>query len=240
MKYLPDKWQGRIGNKADRTRLIGSYFFICVIMNPVLIFGAGPLGKMALDILQSNQVVVYGFLDDRPELAGQEIGEVPVLGTMDDDGFLKLIGKKCDALVAAESSKERIYLFDLLNERRHLMPINAIHNLASVSGYAALGHGNLLAAGSRIAAFAQIGNGNVFHPNSVVEGNCIIGSQVIIGSGAIIGSETTIEDNAFIGPGVTVIGEVRIGKNASVGAGSVVLADVPASSKMFGYPAQKV
>lgn len=209
-------------------------------MNPVLIFGAGPLGKMALDILLSNHVVVYGFLDDDATRLGTEIGEIPVLGSTEDDGFLKLIGKKCDALVAVESAKERAFLFELLNERRHIMPVNAIHALASVSEYATLGHGNLLAAGSRVGAFAQVGSGCVFHPNSVVEGECSLGQQVIVGSGAIVGSGVTVEDGVFIGAGVTILSGVKIGKNASIGAGSVVLADVVAGSKMFGFPAQKV
>ena len=48
------------------------------MINPVIIFGAGPLGKMALDIFKSNDVIVYGFLDDNKELHQTEIGEVPV------------------------------------------------------------------------------------------------------------------------------------------------------------------
>jgi len=32
--------------------------------NPVVIFGAGTLGRLALDIFSSNDVLVYGFLDD--------------------------------------------------------------------------------------------------------------------------------------------------------------------------------
>lgn len=62
--------------------------------NPVLIFGAGNLGKIALDIFNRNNVVVYGLLDDDKTLHNQEIGDVLILGDTDDDGFLKLIGQK--------------------------------------------------------------------------------------------------------------------------------------------------
>ena len=55
--------------------------------NPVLIFGAGDLGLKALDIFKKNNVMVYGFLDDRPELQGKEFGDVSVLG---EKGWLKL------------------------------------------------------------------------------------------------------------------------------------------------------
>lgn len=209
-------------------------------MNPILIFGAGSLGKMALDILRSNDLIAYGFLDDAEELHGTEIGEIPVLGSTEDDGFLKLIGKKCDALIAAETTRERNYLMDLLVNRRQTMPINAIHSLASISPYSILGHGNLFSAGSRICGFTSIGNSCVFHPNSILETESRLGDNVILGSGSIIGQGVEVEDGAFIGPGATLLSGIRVGKNASIGAGSVVLADVPPGAKMFGYPAQKV
>ena len=59
--------------------------------NPVIIFGAGGLGRAALEIFQSNEIVVYGFLDDNKDLHNTEIDTVPVLGRTEDDGFLKLI-----------------------------------------------------------------------------------------------------------------------------------------------------
>lgn len=226
--------------RANRTRLTGSYFFIELTMNPILIFGAGPLGKLALDIAQSNALVVYGFLDDTKELIGKEIGEIPVLGHTEDDGFLKLIGQKCDALVAAESTKERSYLSDMLVSRRHVKPVNAIHAQASLSPYASLGYGNVAAAGCRISAFSSIGDGCVLYPNSILETGVLLSDHVMVGSGSVIGAEAEISEGAFIGPGVTILGGIKIGKNASIGAGSVVLADVPAGAKMFGYPAQKI
>ena len=59
------------------------------MINPVVIFGAKGLGKTALDIFKSNDVVVYCFLDDDVSLHGTEIEEVSVLGATDDDGYLK-------------------------------------------------------------------------------------------------------------------------------------------------------
>lgn len=75
--------------------------------NPILIFGAGNLGKIVLDIFNQNNVLVFGFLDDDKTLHGKEIGEIVVLGDTDDDGFLKIIGQKTEAFVALENTKER-------------------------------------------------------------------------------------------------------------------------------------
>jgi sugar O-acyltransferase (sialic acid O-acetyltransferase NeuD family) len=210
------------------------------MLNPVILFGAGRLGQLALDVFTSNQLIVYGFLDDNSALHQTEIGEVPVLGSSEDDGYLKLIGKKCDAFVAVENQKERKYLVEMLKERRHVAPVNAIHRDASLSAYAEIGHGNLLAAGCRVGAFSKMGSGCILYPNAVIETGAVLGDEVSIGAGACIGAGAEIGNGAFIGAGVTIPEGIKIGKNASVGAGSVVLTDVAAGSRVFGFPAQPV
>lgn len=210
------------------------------MINPVLIFGAGPIGKLALDVFSSNDIVVYGFLEDDKSLHGSEIGELPILGHTEDDGYLKLVGKKCDAFIAVENAKERLTLTEMVKERRHVPLVNAIHKESTVSIYAELGHGNLLAAGSRISAFAKIGDGCLIFPNVVLEANSKLHDHIVIGSGAIICEGVEIENGAFIGAGATLISGVKIGKNASIGAGSVVVADVPGKTRVFGNPAAKV
>ena len=74
---------------------------------PVIIFGARGPGKAALEVLQQNEVIVYGFLDDDPALRGQEINSVPVLGTTTEESFLALLGEQCEACVAVDSSSEQ-------------------------------------------------------------------------------------------------------------------------------------
>ena len=210
------------------------------MLNPVLILGAGKTGKMALDVFLSNGVVVYGFLDDDAKLHHTTIGDVPVLSSTEDDAFLKLIGKKCDAFIAVENTKERKFLTELLKESRQAVSVNAIHRDASLSSTASMGHGNLLSAGSRMGAFVEIGDACILHPNAVLETDAVLGNGVSIGAGSCIGAGAVIESGAFIGSGVTIPDGFKVGKNASVGAGSVLISDVAAGAKVFGYPAQAV
>ena len=86
--------------------------------NPVIIFGAGYIGRIAKEIFESNGVVVYGFLDDDRKLHGKEIDEAVVLGSTDDDGFLKLIGRKCEAFVAVDNNPLRKTLVNMLHQDR--------------------------------------------------------------------------------------------------------------------------
>jgi len=208
--------------------------------NPVIILGATGLGPVALDIFASNGVVVYGFLEDNEKLHKTEIGEVPVLGSTDDEGFLKLIGKKCEAFVAVDDNKYRKSLVEMLNEVRHVMPVNAVHARAVISEKAAIGHGNLISAGAILNTNAQVGNHTIIHANALIDYNAQVDDFAQIGAGSVIGAGAKIEEGAFIGSGAIVVAGITVGKNARVGAGSVVIETVPARATVFGNPAKSV
>lgn len=208
--------------------------------NPVLIFGSGSLGVMALDIFQRNQVVVYGFLDDKKELHGKEFGDVQVLGETDDDGFLKLIGQKCEAFIGIGDTRVRKRLVKMLNDRRHVQPVNAVHDKAVVSALASIGHGNLIAANAVVNAFATVGQHCIIQSGAVIESQAKLGDFVQVGTGSFVNSGVVVENEAFIGTGAVIIAGVTIGKGARIGAGSVVVENVGAGETVFGNPARKV
>ncbi|QJW91841.1 acetyltransferase [Spirosoma taeanense] len=208
--------------------------------NPVLIFGAGSLGVTALDLFHRNNVVVYGLLDDNKDLHGKEFGDVSVLGETDDDGFLKLIGQKCEAFVAIGDSRVRKRLVKMLNDRRKVQPVNAIHDTAVVSASATLGHGNLIAARAVVNPFAEIGQHCIIQSGAVIESQAKLGDYIQIGTGSLIGSGVVVDEGAFVGAGVTIVAGISIGKNARIGAGSVVVENVEAGVTVFGNPAKKL
>lgn len=208
--------------------------------NPVIIFGAGSLGKAALEIFKSNKVEVYCFLDDRKDLHNTTIEGVSVLGSTDDDGFLKYIGKKCEAFVALDETKYRKGIVDMLKERRKVMPVNGIHETALISKSAEIGHGNFINAQVVLGTAAKMGQHCILHTGAIIDHEAALGDFVQVGAGSIINSGVKVKDNAFIGSGVTVISGITIGKNARIGAGSVVIADVKDGETVFGNPAKGV
>ncbi|WP_259016015.1 acetyltransferase [Emticicia fluvialis] len=210
------------------------------MQNPILIFGAGSLGKITLDIFNRNNVLVYGFLDDDKKLHNTEIGEIVVLGDTDDDGFLKIIGQKTEAFVAIGNTKVKKKLVEILNERRKVMPVNAIHDRAVVSEEAIIGHGNLVMANAVINPFAKVGNHCIIQSGAVIDAEAQVADFANIGAGAIINTNVDIAEGAFIGSGAVIVTGIRIGKNARVGAGSVVVENVADNATVFGNPAQKV
>jgi sugar O-acyltransferase (sialic acid O-acetyltransferase NeuD family) len=208
--------------------------------NPVVIFGANFLGRAVKEIFENNGNVVYCFLDDNKSLHGKEIDNVTVLGSTDDDGYLKVIGKKCEAFVALDDNKLRKAAVKMLLEVRHVQPVNAVHSSSVVASSASMSHGNFVDAGACIGAGVEIGGHCIIHSNVVIGAEAKVGSFVQIGAGSIINAGAEIEDEAFIGSGVIVISGITIGKGARVGAGSVVIAPVKAGETVFGNPAQPV
>ncbi|MGC4022732.1 MAG: acetyltransferase [Cyclobacteriaceae bacterium] len=208
--------------------------------NPVIIFGANFLGRLAKEIFEKNNVVVYGFLDDDKKLHQKELDDAVILGATDDDGFLKLIGKKCEAFVAIDDNKLRKNLIKMLHEIRHVQPVNAVHPQSNVSPRAEIGHGNFIDYAAQLAPGCKIKNHCIINSKVSIGAEVSVGDFAQIGIGSNINTGVTIEDEVFIGSGVTIVSGITIGKGARVGAGSVVVSSVKAGETVFGNPAQPI
>lgn len=208
--------------------------------NPVIIFGANYLGRQAKEILERNGNVVYCFLDDNKKLHNTTIDDIKVLGSTDDDGFLKLIGKKCEAFVAVDENKLRKSLVGMLQEVRHVQPVNVLAQSTSIPASVSIGHGNFVDQGVSFGVGSSLGNHCLVHAGSIIGMEVKVGDFVQVGAGSIINAGTEVEDEVFIGAGVTIVGGLTIGKGARIGAGSVVVGPVKAGETVFGNPAQKV
>ena len=81
---------------------------------PVIIIGVNPFAIEVAHILQINNVIIYGFLDDDPKKQGTEIGEIPVLGNTEENTYWDLIGKTCGVFVALENPIERKKMIEMI------------------------------------------------------------------------------------------------------------------------------
>ncbi|MEM0938598.1 MAG: acetyltransferase [Bacteroidota bacterium] len=207
---------------------------------PVIIFGSTGIAKAALEIFNSNGIIVYGFLDDEEANRGKEINSISVLGSTDDQGYTGLIGKKCEAFIATDDNEIRKEYVEYLNETRKVMPINAIHPSAIISDSFRLGQGNFINASAILSNDSKMGCHNIINSRAIIEQEVEIGDFVQIGAGSTINSKVNIEDEAFIGSGVTIVASVTIKKGAQIGAGSVVISNVEAGKTVFGNPAQPI
>lgn len=210
------------------------------MQNPVIIFGANYIGRLAKEIFEHNKVVVYGFLDDDKKLHNTELDDVVVLGSTDDEAMLKLLGKKCESFVAVDDSRVRKSIVKMLNDEYKVQPSNAIHERAYVSIKSEMGHGNLVDNGVILSVGCTVGSHNILNAATVIGAETIVGNFVQIGAGCSVGHQVVLEDEVFVGAGVTIVAGVVIGKGARIGAGSVVVASVGAGETRFGNPAEKI
>ncbi len=221
--------------------LCGTFADIFVEMeNPVIIFGANYLGRQSKEILEANGNEVYCFLDDNKKLHDCVIDDVTVMGSTDDDEYLKLIGKKCDAVVAVDDMRLRRSIVNMLQELRHVQPVNVISAHAIMATSASVGHGNIIDHLAVVHAGAAIGSHGIYQSCCIIGAEATVGDFVQVGAGSIINPGCAVESDVFIGTGVTIVSGVSIGKGARIGAGSVVIAPVKAGETVIGNPAQSV
>lgn len=153
---------------------------------PVIILGVHSLGKLALEIFQKNDIVVYGLLSADKALQGTEVNHVPVLSSIDDEQYLGLLGKTCDAFVAVEQRVSRQKLISTLGEQREIIPINAIHPLAAIASSASIGYGNLVDAGASLNYGITLGSHCILHARVAIEYEATIKDFVQVGTGSVI------------------------------------------------------
>ncbi len=207
---------------------------------PVILFCATDFGKATLEIFKSNNIVVYGFLDDDKKLHGSVVEDVSVLGSTNNKEYLNIIGKDCDVFIASDDNPWKATTIKSLKKNQKAMPVNAIHKNTHIATSAVVHHGSFINHGVIIGANSEIGNHCIINSGSVIDYSVKIGDFVQIGAGSTINSGTVIGDGVFIGSGVTIVSGVTIKDGARIGAGSVVIANVGKNKTVFGNPAKTI
>lgn len=205
----------------------------------VIIVGAGGHGRVVLDILRAagghNPV---GFIDADPQLAGQEIGGIPVLGQANLLPKLKSQKVKGAIVAIGDNHARRSYAKKLAAQGFEL--INAIHPRSVVSPTARLGTDLVVAAGAVIGTDAIIGGDTIINTCAVIDHECEIGQAVHVCPSAALAGRVRVGDEAFLGLGCNIIQCLTIGANAVIGAGAVVIRDVPDGVTVVGVPARVI
>ncbi|MCF6359840.1 MAG: NeuD/PglB/VioB family sugar acetyltransferase [Cyclobacteriaceae bacterium] len=207
---------------------------------PVLIFGAGSIGKNAKQIFESNDILVYGFLDDDESLVDTEVDGINVIGPTDAESMLRIIGPECEAFVAVDENEIRKTIISDLKENNKVMPINAIHSNVIMAESSNVGHGNFINAHVILGPNTVVGHHCILHTKAALDEGVSLGNFVQIGMGSNINSGVIIEDEVFIGAGVTIVAGIKIEKGARIGAGAVVVGHVKENAVLFGNPAAEV
>jgi sugar O-acyltransferase (sialic acid O-acetyltransferase NeuD family) len=194
----------------------------------LFIYGASGHGKVILDILRANHLVVRGFIDDdisKKNFAGLHVFRSHQINPESDQ-----------IIIGIGNNKTRKYI----SEMHDCKIAVAIHPTAIVSPDTQIDGGTVIMQMAVIQPGTKIGKHCIVNTKASVDHDCHLGDYVHISPGATLCGNVTIGDLTWVGAGATIIQNITIGANVIIGAGAVVLRDVPDNVKVFGNPGRVV
>jgi sugar O-acyltransferase (sialic acid O-acetyltransferase NeuD family) len=210
-------------------------------LQPIVIFGAGGLGREILLLLrQLNEAGagwdIRGFYDDQAP-ATPTIGGLPYLGTTHD---LNQTAEPLAVAVALGSSASRATVVGRLTSPQLSFPA-LVHPSVRLASYQRItvGAGCLIQQGCiltcdiRLGRFVLLNLGCTIGHDAVLEDFCSLMPHANVGGSAHLGA------GAYLGTNATVIHAVRVGAGTIVGAGAVVVRDLPPHITAIGVPAKE-
>lgn len=199
----------------------------------IYLIGAGNHAKIVMSTLEACGIGCKGIYDDDETLRGQEIWNVPILGTIaempDTEDTMALIG--------IGSNKTRMEIAERF--RNVAWPI-IIHPMTVVHSSVRIGQGTVILAGSIVHADTVIGRHSILGTAAVVSHDCILGSYCHLASRTCVADAVSIGDGAFLGIGSVVTPYVNIGEGVVVGPGSTVVGNLEAGGMYGGNPARRM
>jgi sugar O-acyltransferase (sialic acid O-acetyltransferase NeuD family) len=209
-----------------------------MIRRPLIIFGAGGLGrevKTIVDVLPD--FFVSGFCDDKVP-PGNKISNVPVLG---DTNYL--LGQSDAAVVIAIGNPViKNQIIEKLSKSTRIEFVSLIHPRAVLGDFDSIeiGEGSIIAAGCVLTTSIVIGKHVLLNLNTTAGHDVRIDDGASIMPGVNIAGEVTIGKQVLIGSGANILNRISIGDQAIIGSGAVVRTNIAAGVTAVGVPARAI
>lgn len=211
--------------------------------SPLLLIGGGGFARETLELIATlNQASpafeVIGLLDDDPNLHGQQVHGVSVLGGAD------AVHEHPDALLVATvaSPSEPMRRLELVS--RLSLPearfATLLHPTALVPRSTSVGAGTVIHAGTVLTADIRVGAHVAVMPTVVLTHDDVLEEGTTIGAGACLAGGVKIGRGAYVGSGALVREQTVVGPGAVIGMGAVVTQSVPAGEVWAGVPARRL
>ena len=189
-----------------------------MIDGPVLVFGAGHLGRQVLHHLRhQSQARVLGFIDDTRPVGAVAPGGHVCVGPLEEVARKPGLGPDEVAVVFA------IGYSDMLGRGRALQRVLAAgYRLRSVIHSRAV-----------IEPGAVVGEGCIILANAIVDQNVNIGRGCFLDCAVRIGEDSVVGDNNYLSSGAALGGSVRLGSGSFLGMDTTVVTGVSVGSNCF-------
>ncbi len=205
-------------------------------MKRLVIWGCGGHAREVSWLCKQLDYEVIGFLDERQEMKGTIINDIPVLGDLPDITGLRGETEIVCAGVGDPALKKRFVEKTL---KAGFQPAQSIiHPDIKISRRNRIGVGSMIGEGSILTENIEIGNFVIINRNVNVSHDVVIGDYTTIAPGVNIAGNVTIGREVYIGIGVSIREKITIGDEAVIGGGAFVKDSVPQKVLAAGVPAQ--
>jgi sugar O-acyltransferase (sialic acid O-acetyltransferase NeuD family) len=205
----------------------------------MILFGAGGICVVLLDVLRDINTTVKCIFDDKPRVDNMD--GITILPAQE-----LALSSECTSSQIERSKHKMIVAIGNCDQRKNIVDrfpgewASASHPSAVVSSSVTVGEGSVILQGSVVQARTVIGNHVIINTSASVEHDCTIGNFVHIAPNSTLCGHVVIEDGCDIGAGSVTIPGVTIGRGSIIGAGAVVLSDIPPMSVAVGAPARVI
>jgi sugar O-acyltransferase (sialic acid O-acetyltransferase NeuD family) len=209
-----------------------------MIKRPLIIFGAGGLGrevKTIIDLLPD--FYLHGFCDDTVP-AGKKINGVSVLGnteyllSLHDASVVIAIGNPVAKNLVAQklSASKQIEFITVIHPRALLSDLSTIN----------IAEGSIITAGCILTTSINIGKHVLLNLNATVGHDVEIGDYTSVMPGVNIAGEAMIGQQVLIGSGANILNRITVEDRAVIGSGAVVRTKISAGATAVGVPAKEI
>jgi len=213
-----------------------------VYSGPIVVYGAGGLGREVLQLLQQiNRIekswLIAGFIDDAVS-AHTPIGQY---GVLFDGAFLNSLSESNNVVLAIGDPAIKKKIADSLTSSWLSYPV-IIHPSVDIEKKQLenIGEGTIITAGNLLTVDIKIGRHALLNLACTVGHDVQIGDYCSVMPGVNISGNVTLEEEVYIGTGAKILNNVTIGARTIVGAGAVVTKSLPPDCTAVGVPARIV
>ena len=204
-------------------------------MTDVVIWGCGGHGREVNMLCEHAGVRVLGFLDERPEMKGRLIDNVPVLGTLADIASLRDRVMVICAGVGDPALKRRFS--DMTAADGFTLSPPIVHPSAHVSSCVSVGPGTVVCAGVVMTVNVRIGRHVIVNVNATISHDASIDDFATVAPGVNVCGGVSVGEGAYLGVGCSIRERIQIGAWSVIGGGSFVRSNVPERTVYAGVPA---
>ncbi|HTE30247.1 MAG TPA: acetyltransferase [Chryseolinea sp.] len=205
---------------------------------PLLIYGAGGLGRELLSLLNAcSDFEVTGFVDDTV-LKDTVVKGIKVLGGIE---VIRKAVKPVNVILAFGDPAVKAARVNALAQYDVRYPV-IIHPSAVLQDASAItiGVGSVICAGTVMTTDIIVGEHVLINLNCTVGHDSRIGSRASLMPGVHVGGEVVIGDEVLVGAGTTILNRLNLGARCKIGMGSVVIRDIESGDVVAGVPARRI